>query len=301
MCFSEHGGTLLMSWRSWPEPVRNLSFTAVELVGLGRPIELNSSIFGNMKGSLYRNISIFWRKEVVPGTGPGVLSSGDPRSLLAGTRRPVSCLGSGGIQYMSSFPIKTPKPRPEVGPWKPEAGPWKPEARTRSQSRNLEAGAGTNMVFFIGLRELHRSIKFLIEFGVGRRLVAWAIKLPYEMLPPWLGLAGVGRKLDGEVGNVCIKGDASSHTPDTCAASVAILGLRILRGRILARLGIRGMRRFNKTRSPKLRILMLDSAGLACASWAWGTFGMFFLVPGDNLVDSWYRSRSLGHVVCGEQ
>nr|VDD08502.1 unnamed protein product [Brassica oleracea] len=24
--------------------------------------------------------------------------------------------------------------------------------------------------------------------------------------------------LDGEVGNVCIKGDASSHTPDTCAA-----------------------------------------------------------------------------------
>ncbi|KAF3501424.1 hypothetical protein F2Q69_00043187 [Brassica cretica] len=36
----------------------------------------------------------------------------------------------------------------------------------------------TNMVFFIGLRELHRSIKFLIEFGVGRRLVAWAIKLP---------------------------------------------------------------------------------------------------------------------------
>ncbi|KAL0749734.1 hypothetical protein Bca101_031737 [Brassica carinata] len=42
----------------------------------------------------------------------------------------------------------------------------------------------------------------------------------------------------------------------------------ILRGRILARLGIRGMRRFNKTRSPKLRILMLDSAGLACASWA---------------------------------
>ena len=31
--------------------------------------------------------------------------------------------------------------------------------------------------------------------------------------------------LDGEAGNVCIKGDASSHTPDTCAASVAILGL----------------------------------------------------------------------------
>ncbi|KAF3494705.1 hypothetical protein DY000_02052993 [Brassica cretica] len=40
----------------------------------------------------------------------------------------------------------------------------------------------------------------------------------------------------------------------------------ILRGRILARLRIRGMRRFNKTRRPKLRILMLDSTGLACAS-----------------------------------
>ncbi|WZZ20465.1 hypothetical protein YC2023_121852 [Brassica napus] len=40
----------------------------------------------------------------------------------------------------------------------------------------------------------------------------------------------------------------------------------ILRGRILARLRIRGMRRFNKNRRPKLRILMLDPAGLACAS-----------------------------------
>ncbi|KAF2544743.1 hypothetical protein F2Q70_00022639 [Brassica cretica] len=62
---------------------------------------------------------------------------------------------------------------------------------------------------------------------------------------------------------------------------------------------------------------MLDSTGLACASRACkvynglsggspcrspcGTFSMFFLVPGDNLVDSWYRSRSLGLVVCGEQ
>ena len=40
----------------------------------------------------------------------------------------------------------------------------------------------------------------------------------------------------------------------------------ILRGRILARLRIRGMRRFNQTRRTKLRILMLDSAGRACAS-----------------------------------
>ncbi|KAF2554603.1 hypothetical protein F2Q68_00015264 [Brassica cretica] len=34
-CFSEHGGTLLMSWRSWPEPVRNLALAAVELVSSG--------------------------------------------------------------------------------------------------------------------------------------------------------------------------------------------------------------------------------------------------------------------------
>ncbi|KAH0884080.1 LOW QUALITY PROTEIN: hypothetical protein HID58_060176 [Brassica napus] len=103
--------------------------------------------------------------------------------------------------------------------------------------------------------------------------------------------------------------------------------LGILRGRILARLRIRRTKRLNKTRRPKLRILMLDSTGLACASRACkgcnglsegspcrspcclltssqdctltfgGTFNMFVLVPGDNLVDSWYRSRSLGLVV----
>ena len=36
----------------------------------------------------------------------------------------------------------------------------------------------------------------------------------------------------------------------------------ILIGRILARLGIRRTKRLNKTRRPKLRILMLDSTGL---------------------------------------
>ncbi|KAH0903435.1 hypothetical protein HID58_042938, partial [Brassica napus] len=90
---------------------------------------------------------------------------------------------------------------------------------------------------------------------------------------------------------------------------------RILRGRILARLRIRGMRRFNKTWRPKLRILMLDSTSIGCvfvpvsllclaylmllellvSSRDWGTFSMFVLVLGDNLVDSWYRSRILRH------
>ncbi|KAF3515338.1 hypothetical protein F2Q69_00005498 [Brassica cretica] len=50
MCFSEHGGTPLMSWRSWPEPesrvldVRNLALAAVELMSSGhgrrRPLSL---------------------------------------------------------------------------------------------------------------------------------------------------------------------------------------------------------------------------------------------------------------------
>ncbi|KAH0883831.1 hypothetical protein HID58_059927 [Brassica napus] len=114
----------------------------------------------------------------------------------------------------------------------------------------------------------------------------WIIRKNHhdETLPPWWGLFRVGRKFDGEVGSVCIKGDASSHTPNACAAPNFNLFFwrfsgsmnRVeecmgqdpgnLRGRVLARLRIRGMRRFNKTRRPKLRILMLDPAGLACAS-----------------------------------
>ncbi|KAF3549608.1 hypothetical protein DY000_02007547 [Brassica cretica] len=45
-----------------------------------------------------------WRKGVVPGTGPGVLPTGDLGCLLAGTHRPMSCLESGGIQHLSIFP-----------------------------------------------------------------------------------------------------------------------------------------------------------------------------------------------------
>ncbi|KAF3532287.1 hypothetical protein DY000_02039510 [Brassica cretica] len=87
------------------------------------------------------------------------------------------------------------------------------------------------------------------------------------MFPPWWGLVGVGRRFDGEAGSVCIKGDASAHTPDAYVAHECMgPDPEIMRGRILARLRIRGMRRFNKIRRPKLRILMLDPPGLACAS-----------------------------------
>ncbi|KAF2610052.1 hypothetical protein F2Q70_00011649 [Brassica cretica] len=53
----------------------------------------------------------------------------------------------------------------------------------------------------------------------------WIIRKNHhdKTLPPWWGLVGVGRKFDGEAGNVCI--DASAHTPDASAAPVAILSL----------------------------------------------------------------------------
>ncbi|KAF3546637.1 hypothetical protein DY000_02001996 [Brassica cretica] len=74
------------------------------------------------------------------------------------------------------------------------------------------------MIFFIGLYKLHRSITLPC------RSFSDALTLD-ETLPPWWGYAGVGRKFDGEAGNISIKGDASDHTRGACAASVAILGL----------------------------------------------------------------------------
>ncbi|KAF3535326.1 hypothetical protein F2Q69_00021780 [Brassica cretica] len=66
-----------------------------------------------MEGSPYRKFSFSQGKGAVLGTGPGVLRSGEPGFLLAGIlrtgvlpagiQRPVSFLGSGGIQYLS-FP-----------------------------------------------------------------------------------------------------------------------------------------------------------------------------------------------------
>ncbi|KAF2572473.1 hypothetical protein F2Q70_00002760 [Brassica cretica] len=64
---------------------------------------------------------------------------------------------------------------------------------------------------------------------------------------------------------------------------------RILRGRFFARLRISWMRRFNKTRRMKLRILMLDYTSLTCASWACKSSSC--LVSGLYL-DFWQGGRS---------
>ncbi|KAF3497615.1 hypothetical protein DY000_02053452 [Brassica cretica] len=56
-----------------------------------------------MEGSPYRKFFFSQEEGAVPGTGPGVFCSGDPGCFIAGTQRPVSCLGSGGILYLSIF------------------------------------------------------------------------------------------------------------------------------------------------------------------------------------------------------
>ncbi|KAF3514581.1 hypothetical protein F2Q69_00007511 [Brassica cretica] len=78
---------------------------------------------------------------------------------------------------------------PEPGGKNPEPGGRNPEAGVISSWNIFPQQfalyflvsclkAGNNMIFFIGVRESHHGIKLLVEFGVGRRLVAWAIKLP---------------------------------------------------------------------------------------------------------------------------
>ncbi|KAF3505586.1 hypothetical protein F2Q69_00005989 [Brassica cretica] len=172
MCFSEHERTLRMSWRPWPEPVSRV-------VDVLQPVE------EGLLGVKFR-------------------------------------LGGCGVDELWSWTSWTPFFRINYSAWKLEGGGRDPDPGEGIQTRgrnpelggkNLEAGSWRyNMVFFIGLHELHRSIKFLVEFGD-------------ETLPQWWGLVGVGRNFDGEAGNVCIKGDASAHTPDACAAPVSILGL----------------------------------------------------------------------------
>ncbi|KAH0942716.1 LOW QUALITY PROTEIN: hypothetical protein HID58_002353, partial [Brassica napus] len=135
-----------------------------------------------------------------------------------------------------------------------------------------------------------------------------------EILPLRWGFAGVGRMFYEEARNTCIKGDTSAHTqvlvlllwlysPDFSLRFLRLSGSTkrveecmgqdpgILRGRILARLRTMGMSRFSKSRRPKLRILMLDSTGLACASRASKGSVASYLVSG-SYFDFWQRGHS---------
>ncbi|KAH0862550.1 LOW QUALITY PROTEIN: hypothetical protein HID58_079761 [Brassica napus] len=128
-------------------------------------------------------------------------------------------------------------------------------------------------------------------------------------IAPMGGLVGVGRRFDGESENIRIEDDASAHTPDAYAAhDFSLHFLRpsgsmnrveecmgqepgILRGRILARLRIRGMRR-SSCWSPYCLLASSRDCTLTFGS------GDVQHIRLDNLVESWYRSRILGHVDC---
>ncbi|WZZ70634.1 hypothetical protein YC2023_082004 [Brassica napus] len=119
-----------------------------------------------------------------------------------------------------------------------------------------------------------------------------------------VGDAGVSRKFDGEAGNNGIKGDASDHTPCACASSVAILGLSS--GRTLwfheSCGGVYGSvpRNFERENLGEAKDQEDEEAVMDFREGlhAGGTFSMFFLVPGDNLVDSCWPLSSYRAASC---
>ncbi|KAF3538493.1 hypothetical protein F2Q69_00023300 [Brassica cretica] len=99
-----------------------------------------------------------------------------------------------------------------------------------SPYRKFSFSRGKGAVPGTGPGEVHSGESGFLLAGTQRSvscLGPGGIQYMNETFPSRWELVGVGRKSDGEAGNVCIKGDASSHTQDTCAASVAILGLRV--------------------------------------------------------------------------
>ncbi|KAH0880054.1 LOW QUALITY PROTEIN: hypothetical protein HID58_067448 [Brassica napus] len=331
---SEHGGTLLMSGRSWPEPINKvvdvLQRAYIHLVDSNRR---DQPVIGVSKNKVFKVWNLALAALELHEKSLGLEDGG--RSQTRG-QGPVT---GGRTQTWGQEPRTR-----NLGPRGRNPDPWGRDLEDGSWSNPFmeyfSPTAGNNMTFFIGLYNLHRSITLPC------RSFSDALALGVKGFAAWLEIhcpqGGDRPELAEKSGNIGIKGDASGHTPGACAASLysasAQEGLSgstnrveecmgqypgILRGRILARLRIRRTKRLNMTRRPKLRIFMLDCTGLACASRACkvcnglsggspcrcsflphlrivpgllvgGTFSMFVLVPGDNLVDSWYRSRSLG-------
>ncbi|KAF3547506.1 hypothetical protein DY000_02008184 [Brassica cretica] len=196
-CLSEHGGTLLMSCRSWAEPVSRVvdvlqgAYIFIWLI-LIAGISLSwacrrrrSSRYGTLPWRLWNcqlcsrtSQTPFFRSYVleyflflsdlgryplvqtgnlIKGRFPFILRQDKSLGLEAGGWRQGPRLGGRDPDPGAGTQTRGQGPRP----WGSNPGPG---------GRNLEAGRWR-------LRELHRSIKFLVEFGVGRLPVAWAIKL----------------------------------------------------------------------------------------------------------------------------
>ncbi|KAF3602409.1 hypothetical protein F2Q69_00036371 [Brassica cretica] len=232
-------------------------------------MELMSSVHGRLGPLSLGRFPLVQAGYLIKGRFPFVLWQGKSLGLEAGGRTQTRRQG--------------PRPggrNPEPGGRNPEAGGRNPEAGTSARSLSHQTplsivlgctcGQSERIHSLIGdispgewaviLDSIHtRGLDQVGHVDVVVPLIPmawkWIIRKNHhdETSPPWWGLVGVGRKFDGETGNVCIKGDVSAHNPDSYAAPVAILGLR-------------------------------------------GTFSMFVLLVGDNLVDSWYWSRIPGHV-----
>ncbi|KAF3552134.1 hypothetical protein DY000_02006819 [Brassica cretica] len=280
-CFSEHVGTLLMSWRSWPEP-GFIGYKPVDEDGLlGAKPCLGGCRIGELwlwtsfPSSLGRSYVLEYflflsdlgrflpvqAGYLIKGRFSFILKQDKSLGLEAGGWR--QGLRPGG---------RNPEPRdrnPESGGRNPEPGvisswnifPQQTSARSPSHPTFLSIVLGCTCA---RSKRIHSLIG---DVWPGE----WAIILDS------LQTRGLDQDLvnalrtDIAVAQDQVESDFSFHFLRFSGSMNLVeecMGQDpgILRGRILARLRIRGMRRFNTTQRPKLRILMLDPVGLSSAS-----------------------------------